>query len=212
MKGYEREISLLKEVYLSDRYFSYSQLWSFVEQIYYIKKINSTNIVEIGKGNGFVSDILKSAGDNVTTIDINPKLNPDIVANIQDVDKFIHPGEYDLISCCEVLEHLPFYEFEKSIRMFSNNCNKLFLTLPMYNKYFGFGGYIKFINNSTWRGIWIKLPFSGKKLPDEHYWEINYSKETKKKNIIQILKKYYKIIDTGLFKANPYHRYFICTK
>lgn len=211
MKGLERERNLAKEVYHSDVYFSYAQLWSFVEQIYHIKEFTPTNVLEIGVGSGFVSTFLKTSGINVKTFDLNPNLSPDIVASVSDIRSIIRQGDFDLISCCEVLEHMPFDEFETTIKAFSSLSDRLFLTLPIHGTYIGFGGNVQLPKFRRWIGAWLKLPFRQSHLPDMHFWEVDYLPVTRTQSIVTLLRKYYSVVDTKQFKANPYHRYFKCS-
>jgi hypothetical protein len=210
MKGHEREKSLPREIYYSDSYFSYSQLWSFVEQIHHIRQLRTQSLIEIGVGNGFVSTFLRRMGVNVKTFDINPNLTPDVVASLHDIGNFVKPNEFDLISCCEVLEHMPFDEFESAIRKFSSLSDRLFLTLPVHGMHIGLGGVIKFPRFHRWVGAWLRLPFKSRQLPEMHFWEIDYDHKMSKKEIFNLLSKYYWKVETGCFKANPYHRYFRC--
>jgi hypothetical protein len=212
MKGSDRERTLAREIYYSDHYFSYRQLWSFAEQIHHIRQFYPENLLEIGLGNGFVSEFFRKMGVNVKTSDINPNLIPDIVAPLQDLSEFVKPDEFDLISCCEVLEHIPFEEFETSIKMFSSLSDRLFLTLPVHGRYIGFGGLVQLPKFRRWLGVWLRLPIKPPPLADMHFWEIGYSSQTSKREIIKLLSLYYSQVEFGLFKANPYHYYFKCRK
>ncbi|MBK8985791.1 MAG: methyltransferase domain-containing protein [Chloroflexi bacterium] len=212
MRGYDREKNLDREIYYSDHYFSYGQLWSFTEQIYHISQFKPQRLIEVGVGNGFVSGFFKTMGIHVKTFDINPNLFPDIVAPLHDLSDFVHSNEFDLISCCEVLEHIPFEEFENLIGQFSTLSERLFLTLPVHSKYIGFGGLIRLPKFLRWVGIWLRLPMKSRQLFDSHFWEIDYDDKTSKKEILGLLNKYYWKVETGLFKANPYHRYFSCSE
>jgi hypothetical protein len=199
-----------RDAYLSDKNFTYSQLWSFVEQIYHIRSFNHNNTMEVGIGSGFVSIFLKTFGYRVKTLDINPNLKPDIVAPVHSMDDSILPGEFDLISCCEVLEHIGFENFESAIRMFSTLSQSLFLTLPVHGRKYGLGGVVILPRLYRWFGIWLRFPRKAE-LIKEHRWEIDYDHNTRKKEILKILNKYYSKVYTGYFMANPYHRYFKCT-
>lgn len=210
-KGYQRETKLLKRDYLTDEYFTYTQLWSYAEQIYHINVLKPNNMLEIGIGNGFVSTFLKQNGITVTTVDINRNLKPDIILSVDKISEYFKNSTFELISCCEVLEHMPFEHFEKIIKDLSKIGKKLFLTLPMHNRQYGIGGYIQIPMFNTWLGAWITLP-KYKQLSPFHFWEINNSKVTKKRKIIAILKKYYPNVKTSLFKMHPAHRYFLCSR
>lgn len=212
MKGYEREKSLAREVYASEAYFAYDQLWSFAEQIQHIRRLQPRSVIEVGVGNGFVSGFLRSVGTQVLTFDINPNLHPDVVASVDDINSYVNEREYDLISCCEVLEHLPFHKFEFTIDMFSRLSENLFLTLPVHGTHIGFGGLIQAHRFRRWVGIWQRIPSRTRQLPEMHFWEVDHSKDTSKRAILSLLAKYYSDVDSGYLKANPYHRYFRCRR
>lgn len=209
-RGSEREKQLTRNDYLTKEYFSYNQLWSFSEQIYHIMGTKPESVLEIGIGNGFVSTFLKQIGILVTTVDINENLNPDVILPVEEISKRFTKSSFNLISCCEVLEHIPFESFEQIIKDFSIVSRKLFLTLPMHNRSYGIGGFIQMPKFDTWIGAWLSLP-KNKELPPPHYWEINHSRQTKNKIIVSILKKYYSDVESSLFKMHPAHRYYKCT-
>jgi hypothetical protein len=210
IRGPDREKNLDKDVYFEDSYFTYTQLWSFVEQIYHIREFRPQSMLEIGVGNGFVSMFCKVSGINVKTFDINPKLEPDMVASVYEIGKLIKPNEFDLISCCEVLEHLPFEDFEGIIKTFSSISSSLFLTLPAYGRKIGFGGVVELPRFYRWFGLWLKVPTRRGRLPDIHFWGVDFEHTTRRKAIAAILNIYYSEVKTGFFKANPYHCFFEC--
>src|SRR5690606_9829851 len=115
LRGLERERTLPRDVYFSDQYFSMQQLCSLSHQINLIHCLRPKNILEIGIGNGFTSSFLRRAGYAVTTVDINPELEPDICAPLDQVGAYLNGEKVDLVVCCEVLEHMPWSDFESNI-------------------------------------------------------------------------------------------------
>jgi len=211
-RGPERERDLPRDAYFSEEYFTYPQLWSFVDQIYHIRRLASSSMVEVGVGNGIVSSFFRAMGLRVKTFDINPRLKPDVVAPVDKIGDFVAPAEFDLISCCEVLEHMPFDEFETVIRSFSHLSDNLFLTLPVHGRSCGFGGNVRLPRcRRRWIGIWFRLPPTRRRpVAYPHLWEVDYESRTRKAEILRILRSHYEQVETGLFKANPRHRYFAC--
>lgn len=65
-------------------------------------------VVEIGVGNGTVAAVLRTRGLQVTTVDIDPALNPDVAADIRELP--FPDGSFDTALAAEVLEHLPWEE------------------------------------------------------------------------------------------------------
>jgi SAM-dependent methyltransferase len=62
-------------------------------------------VLEIGIGNGTVSAVLRARGLHVTTVDIDPALGPDVVADIRELP--FRSRSFDTLLAAEVLEHLP---------------------------------------------------------------------------------------------------------
>ena len=210
-RGLERERSVSRDTYLADSYFTYDQLWSFVEQLYHIQAMGPRNIVEVGVGNGFVSQFLRTMGRTVLTCDINPELKPDLLVSVTELDQHIKVGEYDLIACCEVLEHMPFEHFEDTIRRFAKLSDKLFLTLPVYGVKFGIGGFFAVRYRRRWFSWWRVSSAFKYEMPPMHFWELGSQRETRLRAITAILQRHYRDVKTDFFKLNPYHRYFRCS-
>lgn len=207
----QREASLSRSRYFDDGYFAIRQLSSFSHQINDIHGLKPVDILEIGIGNGFTSSFLKSAGYKVTTCDINKNLNPDYELPVQKLDTVFAGGQFDLAVCCEVLEHIPFEEFEPAIAAIAAVSDRLYLTLPNYRKYFGFSGFfdVPLLRRLFNFGIYIPIP---RKIIPEHFWEVDSNSKSKTKNIVQIIRKYFPYVEMHNYKLNSYHRAFVCTK
>lgn len=214
--GFEREKSLTKETYFSERYFDKYQLFSLCEQINllykYCSEFDHPATLEIGKGNGFVSDFFKKSGSNYKTFDINKNLEPDIVGNILELNLCV-ASAFDVVICSEVLEHLEFDLFEQALEQLAQATNKyVIITLPEFKKFFGFNLQIRLPKMKV-----FSLPlFIGTKinkiLGSGHYWEIDYDQKTKRENIEKIIKKHFEILDNGRFHTNPYHNFYVLEK
>lgn len=211
LKGPVREKSLDREGYFSDHYFSVLMMATFAHQISDIYNLKPKNIIEIGIGNGFTSSFLKSAGYTVTTCDINENLIPDHVLPVQQLQKVFSPGEFDLAVCCEVLEHIPFEEFEPAIAAIASVADRLYLTLPNYRKFFGFSGYFDVPRLRTLFNLGMYLPIP-RKITPEHFWELDSASHSKSTNIVSIIEKYFPKVKSHNYKLNRYHRAFVCEK
>lgn len=218
--GQEREKNVSKSDYFSNGYFTQEQLFSLIEQLQHVKlcldKLNidsdKIRILEIGKGNGFVSNFFKSMGLDVTTFDINENLEPDVVGDILKLSEYFEDNTFDLVICCEVLEHLPFEYLEKSLKqIFKVNSKMFFLTLPEFKSFSGLGILIRIFNKRKF----FTFNFGTKakhKLAKQHFWELDSSERSSKEEIKKLLKVFFNIINIGRFKLNPYHNFFILSK
>ncbi len=210
IKGREREEALAREEFLVDAYFSLEQLWSFSEQIYHLRRAEARRIIEVGVGNGFVSGFLRTMGLEVLTCDINPNLKPDLLVSVTDLHKHVQPGDYDLISCCEVMEHMPFEHFEETMQAFSRLADKLFLTVPVYGWKFGLSVKLSFMSRVRWISRWFAWPAGSYRMIPMHFWEVGSQRETRHRELIAILRRHYRSVESDYLKMNPYHRYYKC--
>jgi SAM-dependent methyltransferase len=209
-RGQEREKNLAHQAYFSDDYFSLSQLYAMTQQIHDIHKLQPKSILEIGIGNGFVSSFIKRAGYQVTTADINPALAPDICCPISELRKYVNQHEFDLVVCCEVLEHMPFEDFRANIETICEVGNRLYMTLPNHNKSFGFGGFLKLPRiEPMFVNAYVDMP-SNRAVTEEHFWEVGSLPQTTKRSLMRILNEYYPNVGVRHNLLNPYHIKFEC--
>lgn len=73
-----------------------------------LKSSRNASVLIVGKGDGIIGKVLTAWGYNVTTLDIDKHLYPDIVADISAPQT--HDEKFDVVMCCQVLEHLPLSE------------------------------------------------------------------------------------------------------
>ena len=207
------EAKLDRELYFGDSYFADTQLYSLSAQIAQIHKLGAQRILEIGKGNGFVSDFLSKAGHDVTTIDINPNLDPDVVGDIRELNEHFSPGEFDLTVCAEVLEHMPFEYFEGTIEQIAlSTRNRAFITIPRCQHILlDFACLIKIPKlRRKLRSLTLTLP--KKDIWSGHHWELDSDKKTKKREIRKLLEKHFIVESFERFKLNPYHFFIVLKK
>lgn len=127
------------------------------------------NFLEIGVGSGFTANYCRNQGAKVTTLDIDPDKKPDIVANVVSYD---FNQKYDHLMAFEILEHIPYDEFEKVVKKLRLFIKKYaFISIPR--------------NERTVFSLNIKLPkikpielewkiLAGKITTENHHWELDY--------------------------------------
>jgi SAM-dependent methyltransferase len=208
-KGEERETSLERSAYFSDNYFSLKQLCSFVHQIHDIHQLRPKSVLEIGIGNGFTSTFLKRAGYDVTTNDINPSLEPDICCPLSELAQRLSGRSFDLVVCCEVLEHMPFEDFEPNLRTLRSLGNRLYLTLPNHKALLGFAWLPRLpkVPSIQVGSLYCEIPVA-RPLQAMHYWEVGSADFTSRKSIANRLRNYYSSVTSRRYALNPYHVMF----
>ena len=147
---------------------------AFWHQVKEITKCNPENILEIGIGYyGFTARELKHTGYHVTTMDIDPAINPDVVGDIRNLS---FPNKsFDVVAAFETLEHIPYEDFVPALRELGRVSKKhIIISLP---------------DNMFRCQFKIRLPrFDLEKLipvpwlnrrglaeGSSHYWEVNMS-------------------------------------
>ena len=208
-----------------------SQLNSNMMQVYYTSLFNPKEVLEIGVGNGFVSNILKK-DYSLTTLDNDYMKGPHFPIDITSYElNYISDNNFDVILMCEVLEHISYEKVDKVLKILKKKLSKngkLIISIPNRKKYlqlylfkYGFSNknrnfFIKIINliikifneftvnisNLQYKLINRKVKFIS---DGEYLWELNIDKYSEK-NFKNLLQKYYKIIHEERVIGNPYHK------
>ena len=185
-------------------------------QVDAVSKLDDINsIVEVGNRFDMFSVFVKRMGYQVTTVDIDPKWKPDIIADVRHLPDIMA----DVVCCFETLEHIPYDDFTLSLSNLKRVASKyviismpdttpsfaIMLDIPMVTAFLKYHFGID-------TAILGELPSPGRKFSYDgsHYWEIGkrgYPQSRIKKDIqstgMNIINDYRSI----LF---PYHHYYVC--
>ena len=197
--------------YFSKHYDSKGRFCSYWHQIDEILSLQPKEVLEIGIGNGFVSKYLRDRGIDVTSLDIDKTLNPDVVGSVLEIP--FNNDSFELVMCCEVLEHLPYKHFSRALsEIFRVSVSYVILSLPDYSRVCRFDIQIPKIAKSK---ILIPLPCFKplvRELKGGHYWNIGtagYPLQKIKKEVRKAcfkLEKCYRVFEI------PWHRFFVLKK
>jgi len=203
------EASLDPSNYFNDHYFSYEQVVTQSEQIRYVINSGKQKILEIGKGNGFVSDFLKKAKREVITFDLNANLAPDVCGDIMDLNKIFKKNEFEFVLCAEVLEHLPFSSCEQAIRDISQITSECALiTLPRAQKTILDFQFILKVPKMRYKEGGIYWSKGKQPVLREHHWELDSSDETSLKKVKAIINLYFSAMEIRRIRYCPHHYFF----
>lgn len=196
--------------YFNKSYDSKERFISYWHQINEFVRLEPDSVLEIGIGSGFVSKYLKERDINITTLDFDLNLNPDRVGSVLDIP--FEDNSFEVVGCYEVLEHLPFENFNKALaEIFRISKSCAILSLPDVNRVYRV--YVHLPKVGVFKKL-IPLPQLKNihKFDGEHYWEIGKVGYPLSKIVCKIQKSGFKIEKTYRVFEQPYHRFFILKK
>lgn len=202
--------------YSFSNYSSERRFLSYYHQVKNIMHLVNTNnaskILIVGKGDGVVQKILEAYNDLhnlhlvIKTFDFAMDLHPDILGDLVEIEKLI-VDQFDVILCCQVLEHLPLKESLSVLNQMKKISKFIIVSVPY--KAITVRGTLKLpiINEFE---FCIKIPYwqTRKGMVDSrHYWEIGFNISLKKfKETLEQMS--FKILSSYVLKKDGY-KYFI---
>lgn len=200
-----------RSAYNFQKYCSIERWSSYWQQINEIIKCRPTSVLEIGVGDGVVADYLINNTDiKYTSMDIADDLKPDAIGSVDAMP--LSDNAFDLVCAFEVLEHLPFEKFEKSLKEMQRVSLKyVLISLPHWGRHFAFSLSLPYFKKIKWQRKFNPLPMKHK-FDGQHYWEIG-------KRDFSLLKIKKSIKDSGCIMLrdyicfeSPYHHFFVLEK
>ncbi len=159
-----------KDNYEFNKYCGLDRWASYHYQLKEVIGLKPESVLEIGVGDKVFSSYLKSnTGIRYTGLDVAEDLEPDIVGDVLNLN--IEDGSFDVVCAFEVLEHLPFEDFERALGEMSRVSKRyVVLSLPHFAPPVRFLLKIPFIRKIEFA---YKIPYYRKhKFNGQHYWEI----------------------------------------
>lgn len=195
--------------YFASDYEDKNRWMSYWHQIKEVLGFNPQSVLVVGKGSGLVPEYFKLSGIKTITIDIDEVLNPDVVASVLKMP--FSDNEFDAVLCAQVLEHLPYEDFDRALSEIKRVSKKsAVISLPH------FGPAIRFLFKFPILPeikFMVKLPYPKvHKFKGEHYWEIGKRGYSLKKIKKEIMKSGLAIEKDYIVFENPLHHFFILKK
>jgi len=173
--------------------------------------LEPSSILEIGIGTRFLTDYLRKWGYEPITMDIEPAVKPHVVGDVRALP--FRDESFDTICCFQVLEHLPYSEFQRALaeiqRVVTRN---IVISLPDVSRHYRFLITIPKIGEVK---RLIEVPRRRNPLrvhDEEHQWEIGMQGYPLKKIKTDLTATGLDIINTYRVFEYPYHRFFILKK
>ena len=163
--------------YATRNYLAGGRAVSFGHQIHAILSLEPTSVLEVGVGAGVVAASLRRVGLPVTTLDIDPALEPDLLASVTEIPA--EESTWSVASCCQVLEHLPFERFGDALRELHRVTSRgLVLSLPDVTRDIEFRMRLPRLGT---RRFSAPVPLPPRRIPADrmtvmgHHWEIGFA-------------------------------------
>jgi hypothetical protein len=144
---------------------------SYWHQIAETLALMPKTVLIIGVEDNIVEKILTAQGVQVYTYDFDKDLHHDFEGDMAEIDAVLCDKQFDVILCCQVLEHLPYDCFEDVLQQLARHADNVIISLP-YSA-------IKYkvelklpIIKTVKVNIYIHNSLNKHKFNGVHYWEI----------------------------------------
>ncbi|MBI4134790.1 MAG: class I SAM-dependent methyltransferase [Candidatus Sungbacteria bacterium] len=206
----EFEIQVDKNHYFNRKYLSRDRWANYWHQINAVLASKTDNILEIGVGNRLVYDTLKRLDLQVTSVDIDLELRPDVTGSVLNLP--FKDNVFDFLLCAEVLEHLPWGDLPKALYEIRRVTQRFALiTLPHSGYVFSFSLKIPLLKSAS---ICLKIPHFWRRhvFNGEHYWELG----KKSYSVVRVIREFQRagflVVKRSLYADDPAHYHFFLEK
>jgi SAM-dependent methyltransferase len=180
---------------------------SYWHQLRLVLERGPETCLVVGKGDGIVPSLLELTGVETTTVDIDPGLEPDAVADVRSLP--FPDGEFECALAAQVLEHLPFETLDGALSELRRVIQSfVVVSVPQRGR--------------AWE-LAVKLPFlpalkAGGVLPartrhrfdGQHRWELG-ARDFPRSRVETALAARFTIAHTLVVPDHPYHRFYVLT-
>lgn len=197
---------------------------SYYLQMLTTHELKVDSVLEIGPGENFAANYLRTLGINYDTMDIVEHSQPTILGRLEELDERNYLRRWQLVCAFQMLEHSPYELFVENIRKMAAMSDRyVFISLPYSCFGFRLSLNIAFGQNRRFSksiAMYIPLFKRNRKYREEyikefpwavHYWEIGRRGFPLGRIKSDIESVGLRIIDT--FRSdNPYHYFILASK
>lgn len=179
---------------------------SYYIQLKEVLALSPSSMLEVGVGNRVFGDFIKNnTSVSYTSVDIAGDLHPDVIGSVLSLP--LADKSFDVVCAFEVLEHLPFEQFDTAITELCRVARThVVISVPHFGPMLSFSCKIPFLPVLRFA---VKLPFPKKhSFNGEHYWEIGkrgYSISL----VRRLLSKRAQILKDFVPFNSSYHHFFV---
>jgi SAM-dependent methyltransferase len=200
-----------RDWYASEKYVQPPRLHSYAHQLAHIIDLQPQNVLEVGVGSGYVEAALRALGYDVTTLDIDAANEPKLVGSVTAIPA--DDDSFDIASCCQVLEHIPFDDVPTAARELRRVARRrVVVSVPDVSRDFEVAVRAPKLGRRTFR-----LPMNAAPRPFPasrtasmgHEWEIGWRGYPLKRVVDQLTSTGLRCVDTWRVPELPWHRFFL---
>ena len=198
-----------KEAYRFSSYAHVGRFVSYYHQLDEVVKLAPKTVLEVGVGDGVFRDYLKHNSDiQYTSVDIAEDLHPDVVGSVTKLP--FKDSTFDVVCAFEVLEHLPFEQFETAVEEIARVAERgAILSLPHFGPPVQFFLKIPFLKPIQCS---FKIPFARvHAFNGQHYWEIG-KKGYSPRCIRDVLERSFIVEKEFVPFESQYHHFYVLRK
>lgn len=195
-----------KSNYRFDKYAFEGRFVSYYWQLKETLALNPHSVLEVGVGDRVFGDFIKNnTSVAYTSVDIAEDLRPDVVGSVLELP--FADKSFDVACAFEVLEHLPFEQFERALAELCRVARThIVISLPHFGPMLSFSLKTPFLPQLRFA---FRIPFHKKHVFNgQHYWEIG-----KRGYLVSFVRSALSA-HGGLTRdfvpfGNPYHHFFV---
>ncbi len=183
---------------------------SYYYQLSLVRSQAPRSVLEVGPGEGIVTDALRRDGIRVVTCDIAEDLQPDVVGSVTALP--FADGEFELALAAEVLEHIQWQDVGAALRELRRvSASRVVVSLPHPGWVFSFEIKLPLLPRF---GFLFQVPFFWQehRFNGEHYWELGKYGYPVRRFVACAKDAGLTLVSTHKYADDPVHRLFIFEK
>jgi Methyltransferase domain len=184
----------------------WSSYWHQIRSVLGSTKPDSCLVV--GKGDGIIPVVVADLGISVSTLDNDPRLDPDILGDVRSIP--VADGTFDVVLASQVLEHLSretLGDALSELRRVSRR--RAVISVPQRGRAWELVVRAPLLPRFSAGGVLparTRHDFDG-----QHYWELG-ARGFRRRHFEAILRRHFSSFSTFVVDDNPYHRFYVAER
>jgi SAM-dependent methyltransferase len=180
---------------------------SYWHQIDEVLATRAGTCLEIGTGAGEVRDALTRLGVEVTTVDIDAALGPELVGDVRDLP--CADAAFDVVLAAQVLEHIPWRDVPRAVSEIRRVCRSgAVVSLPQSGIAIGLT-----LSTSISRigepGVSLRVGTPRRhRFDGQHYWQVG-ARDTGRRAVREVLAAGFRVVREYAVPEFTYHRFYV---